>query len=101
MRKYLIVLACVLAVFGCMGPRRGASADDVAVKKDTVYPLGFCTDSFRVVTGSIRTGDNFTGWVCSLWLPRDRAYALSQACDGVFDVILGAHTTPIPPSSAT
>ena len=55
-------------------------------QKDTVYPLGFCTDSFRVVSGKIANGDNFVAWVTRLGLASARAHALAQACDTVFDV---------------
>jgi len=86
MRKYLIIMMCALVAVCCGTRRSGAVQEELPVSKDTVYPLGFCTDSFRVVTGSIRSGENFTGWVCGLGLPREKAYALSVACDTVFDV---------------
>ena len=88
MRKYLNILICAMVVLSC-GQRRAArevtSAEEV-VKKDTVYPLGFCTDSFRVVTGSIKPGDNFIGWVTGLGLSADKAHSLTAACDTVFNV---------------
>ena len=78
-----------LAIFSCTCGGRKAQSQTEPVglqKKDTVYPLGFCTDSFRVVTGKIANGDNFTAWVSRLGLPLEKAASLSQACDTVFDV---------------
>ena len=88
-KKYLSILLVAIAVSACnWGSRKSADAEQLPAEavKDSVYPLGFCTDSFRVETGSIRTGDNFTAWVNRLGLPREKALALVQACDTVFDV---------------
>ena len=76
---------CILAL-SCFQNRRNAPVTEPEVKKDTIYPLGFCTDSFHVVTGSIASGDNFVAWVTRLGLPTQKANALTQACDTVFDV---------------
>lgn len=83
MKRLPFILLILLAV-SC-GPRKTTKAD-VAPQKDTVYPLGFCTDSFRVVSGEIKPGDNFIAWVTGLGMPTDRAHALLSACDTVFDV---------------
>lgn len=82
----LLVLTALLVVSCNLFRHKNASVEESPVQKDTVYPLGFCTDSFRVVNGKIQSGDNFTSWVTRLGLPRDRAFALSQVCDTVFDV---------------
>ena len=83
MKRLPFILLILLAV-SC-GPGKTTKAD-VAPQKDTVYPLGFCTDSFRVVSGEIKPGDNFIAWVTRLGMPTDRAHALLSACDTVFDV---------------
>lgn len=54
--------------------------------KDTVYPLGFCTDSFTVVSGNIKSGDNFTAWLTRLGASAQQAHALSGVPDSIFDV---------------
>ena len=54
--------------------------------RDTVYPLGFCTDSFTVVSGSIKNGDNFTLWLTRLGASVQQAHLLAAASDSVFDV---------------
>ena len=86
-KAYCFFLLLVLLLLSC-GPNRGtrAAEEEPAPKKDTVYPLGFCTDSFRVVAGKISSGDNFTAWLTRLGATSQQAYVLAQACDTVFDV---------------
>ncbi len=88
MRKYVFIVGMMLAVVSCnFRGRVGAQQEEeVSTVKDTVYPLGFCTDSFRVVTGDIKSGDNFVAWMGRLGLPGAEAMKLTQACDTVFDV---------------
>ena len=84
MKRLSCILLILLAVTSCW--QRKTSKAEVEPRKDTVYPLGFCTDSFRVVSGEIKSGDNFMAWLSRLGVPSDRAYALLDACDSVFDV---------------
>ena len=86
MKRRILLLLSILIVFSCAQNRRQETVVEPEPQKDTVYPLGFCTDSFRVVRGKIANGDNFVGWVNRLGLPRERALALVQSCDTVFDV---------------
>lgn len=82
----LVLLSSVLfPSCRCGGPGDGGEADTVAVK-DTVYPLGFCTDSFDLISGTIRSGENFNGLLLRLGLSNKDAYKLVQAAEGVFDV---------------
>jgi len=53
---------------------------------DTVYPLGFCTDSFDLVSGTLRRGEIFTALMTRLGLSSKEAWDLSQAADSVFDM---------------
>ena len=86
MKKILCISLLLLTTFSC-SLFRGRNADDRAgVQKDTVYPLGFCTDSFSVVSGTVQSGDSFSAWVTRLGLSREQAYGLTMACDTVFDV---------------
>ena len=80
---YIILLA--FSVFSCTQKRETAVAEP-EVQKDTVYPLGFCTDSFRVVSGKMANGDNFVAWISRLGASQQEAHALAQVCDTVFDV---------------
>ena len=85
MKKCIVITIFVLAVTSCNLFHRKTIETPEEVK-DTVYPLGFCTDSFQVVTGSIKAGDTFSAWVTRLGVPRERMLALTHACDTVFDV---------------
>ena len=85
MKKCIVFTIFVLAVTSCNWFHRKPVETPETVK-DTVYPLGFCTDSFQVVTGSIKSGDTFSAWVTRLGVPRESMLALKQACDTVFDV---------------
>ena len=84
-RLFQFSLLAVLAV-SCLCRRGGGSGEPVAVQKDTVYPLGFCTDSFRVVSGKVADGDNFIAWLTRMGVSAQDANRLVQACDTVFDV---------------
>ena len=87
-RLFLLILL-LLTAFSCVwntGKQPATEPEPALQQKDTVYPLGFCTDSFRVVAGLIAGGDNFVSWVTRLGLPSAEAHALVQACDTVFDV---------------
>ena len=53
---------------------------------DTVYPLGFCTDSFDLVDGTVKSGEAFTSLMTRLGLSQEEAYTLSEKCDTLFDV---------------
>lgn len=88
MKRILWAVILGVSVVSCFnGGRRVAGVEAVAEeKRDTVYPLGFCTDSFKVVSGKITAGDNFIGWMIRLGLSPQKAHALSVACDSVFDV---------------
>ena len=82
------ILLVILSALSCLpGRGRGEAAQEPEVAvKDTVYPLGFCTDSFTVVSGNIKSGDNFTAWLTRLGASAQEAHALAAASDTVFDV---------------
>ncbi|MBR5403178.1 MAG: peptidoglycan DD-metalloendopeptidase family protein [Bacteroidales bacterium] len=82
------ILLIILSAMSCIPGRNrgGAVAEPVAEVRDTVYPLGFCTDSFTVVPGTIKSGDNFTAWLTRLGASAQQAHALAGASDTVFDV---------------
>ena len=70
----------------CSSSNDQSEQKDTIEIKDTVYPLGFCTDSFDMISGTIRSGENFTGLLLRLGLSNQEAYKLVQASDSVFDV---------------
>ena len=82
------ILLVILSALSCLpGRNRGGAATEPEVTvKDTVYPLGFCTDSFTVVSGNIKSGDNFTAWLTRLGASAQQAHALSGVPDSIFDV---------------
>ena len=78
---FILTLSCTWT-----GRKATAPAQEPQQKKDTVYPLGFCTDSFRVVEGKVPEGATFSGLMGSLGLPGEDTYKLIQASDSLFDV---------------
>lgn len=86
MSRRLLFFVLALLVCACGQNGQKVQEAEVPAQKDTVYPLGFCTDSFRVVSGKIATGDNFVAWVSRLGLAPEKAHALTACCDTVFDV---------------
>ena len=52
---------------------------------DTVYPLGFCTDSFALVEGKVGSGEVFTGLMTRLGMTAAEAMKLVDAADSVFE----------------
>ena len=87
LRLFGIFLLIISALSCLPGRNRGAAVTEPAEEvRDTVYPLGFCTDSFTVVSGTIKSGDNFTLWLTRLGASAQEAHALASASDTVFDV---------------
>lgn len=84
-KKLFCIILLVLSVLACT-QKRETAVSEPEPQKDTVYPLGFCTDSFRVVSGKIANGDNFVAWISRLGASQQEAHALAQVCDTVFDV---------------
>ncbi|MCQ2143599.1 MAG: peptidoglycan DD-metalloendopeptidase family protein [Bacteroidales bacterium] len=78
----VIIIASGLASCGGPGGRRGADGE----QKDTIYPLGFLTDTLVKVSGTVPAGDNFSSWVSRLGLGASKAYELAGACGESFDV---------------
>lgn len=85
MKRILTIVILALCAVSCIFRRSGTPAPP-SVQKDTVYPLGFCTDSFSVVTGKVGSGDNFIAWLTRMGVTSQDANKLVQACEGVFDV---------------
>ena len=82
----LTVLLAALALSGCRG-RQASGKGETAEKHDTIYPLGFLTDTLDLKSGRVRNGENFMGLLMRLGLSGKEAWALSQSCpDSLFDV---------------
>ncbi len=80
-----IVAAVMTSIFipSCNG-HRGSAEEEVAVN-DTVYPLGFCTDSFNLAEGVLKNGEIFTGLLGRLGMSPQQAIGLLSVSDSVFD----------------
>lgn len=87
---FLLIAAAVISqmLSGCRHPAGSLSERQAGVLEqlDTVYPLGFCTDSFDMISGTIRSGENFNSLLIRLGMDNQEAYRLVRACDSVFDV---------------
>lgn len=55
------------------------------VQQDTIYPLGFCTDSFDLAEGTLKNGEIFTGLMTRLGMTPKSAMELISASDSVFN----------------
>ena len=53
---------------------------------EPVHPMGFCPDSLLVKEGTVKKGQFFSNLLNSLGMGASEVYALTQACDSVFDV---------------
>ena len=90
MKRFGAIIILVAAVLsgtfaGCDRAGKG-SQEDIVEKKDTVYPLGFLTDTLDIIKGEVASGENFTSFMCRLGLGASDAYALVGACGENFDV---------------
>ncbi len=87
-----IALLTVLSAALCLtlSGRRGRQASgkgETTEKHDTIYPLGFLTDTLEMKSGRVRGGENFMGLLMRLGLSGKEAWNLSQSCpDSLFDV---------------
>lgn len=77
-----IVIAASLVSCGPRSSLRGKNSD----QKDTIYPLGFLTDTFRLQTTRIKDGETFASFMRRVGLPSDSLYRLAKASDSVFNV---------------
>lgn len=87
MRRFFPAIAflCAAMLSASCGGRHSGSAP-AEEQKDTVYPLGFLTDTLRIVEGSVRSGENFTSLFSGLGMGASQAYALAGCCGETFDV---------------
>lgn len=86
--KLLLPLAATLAslLFSLEGCRSNREKAEPEIQKDTIYPLGFLTDTLSVREGVIASGEYFSTLMTKLGLSSKTAYDLTLACKDVFDV---------------
>ena len=95
MKRFAFLAFAIIALslpFSC--GQKGEGRKD-GPQKDTVYPLGFLTDTLRLESSKVRSGDTFAGLMLRLGLPKERLYPLSQAADSIFDIRLIRADRPI------
>lgn len=82
--RALCLTACILAISCHHGP--GSSRRASSGQKETILPLGFLTDTFRLESTSVRPGETFTGLFTRLGMSYNGSANLAQVCEGCFDV---------------
>lgn len=81
-----VLCLCALPPSCKRTPGTEAVAEASAPKKDTVYPLGFCTDSFALITGSLARGETFSTLMSRLGMDPVDAMTLTGTLDSTFNV---------------
>ena len=83
-----IVLVCLftaLSMPSCHFCRKNVPLP-VKPVKDTIYPLGFCTDSLDSMEGVLRNGEVFTSLMTRLGMSGKDAYELALSSDSIFNM---------------
>lgn len=83
--RFISLLLIALLPLSC-GRRGNVPQEEPQPQKDTIYPLGFLTDTLEAREGKILPGDNFTKLMTRAGLSSEEAYRMALVCDTVFDV---------------
>ena len=59
-QRCVLIFSAFLLLLSC-GGRHGHRSQDAPVQKDTIYPLGFLTDTLYLRSGEVRRGETFSG----------------------------------------
>ncbi|MGM9737159.1 MAG: peptidoglycan DD-metalloendopeptidase family protein [Candidatus Cryptobacteroides sp.] len=78
-------IAALLVAVSLPSCHRKTQAPEIEEANDTVYPLGFCTDSFDLEEGTLKSGEIFTGLMTRLGMTAKEAMELVSASDSVFE----------------
>ncbi len=87
--KRFLFLAAVMAVLCAPSCKRGKTGmpDELSHAADTVYPLGFCTDSFLVTGGVLKKGQLLPSLFTSLGMDPAKAHNMAVSVpDSILDV---------------
>lgn len=87
--KLIFLFATLIAMAVSCGRDKASSDEACDICADTVaveYPLGFCSDSLKVMEGKVKSGQFFSTLLGSLGMSAQEAYNLTEACGDVFDV---------------
>lgn len=83
--RIITMLLLAFAAISC-GGRHGGKDDGAPVQNDTIYPLGFLTDTLSMEEGVVASGDVFSSLMIRLGLPASKVNPLISAGEGLFDV---------------
>lgn len=83
---FLILFGIIisLSVPSCKFSKGEKTEDEVV--QDTIYPLGFCTDSFDMIQGTLKPGENFNSLLTKLGLSYEDAHNLASISASSFDM---------------
>lgn len=85
MKRLIPIIAIIIASAACSGPGRHKT-DGTDIQKDTIYPLGFLTDTLIIKEGRVADRATFNTLMLELGMSAESAYRLYLACDTTFDV---------------
>ncbi len=89
LKHYLLAICAILTVSAGLpscGSRHSEDNGTTEEKRDTIYPLGFLTDTLVVESGKVGEGDFFSVLMDRLGLPGGVTDPLIKAGEGLFDV---------------
>ena len=84
-RAATFLLLIALAVLPAC-KRQTGGGDEPLPQKDTILPLGFRTDDYKVDSLKVREGETFSGLMARLGLGARASYTLVQRSEDIFDV---------------
>ena len=87
--KFLDILfvSCVLPVLlMASGCSRSKVSEDAVPQKDSIPPIGFVEDRYRLVEDKVKDGEIFTALMSRLGMDHQDALSLAGECGKVFDV---------------
>ncbi|MEA5005124.1 MAG: peptidoglycan DD-metalloendopeptidase family protein [Rikenellaceae bacterium] len=85
MKRVLLLLSLFFTV-SCACDKAGNSETDQDAKEEVVTEFGIPTAEFDIQEGSVKNGQFFSMLMTDLGATGTDAYALTEACDGVFDL---------------
>jgi len=82
MKRIATLLLITLLFMSC---NHGKRTEIDSVQNDTIYPLGFLTDTLDIEEYQVERGQTFGVLLTKLGMDPREAYNLCQVCDSVFD----------------
>ena len=79
-KRISVLTICILAICACSGKKSKTDTDE------TVWPLGFRTDTLFVKESKVESGDVFYKLFTRLGMPGGEVQKLAAVCDSSFDI---------------